>query len=249
MFKIAVIGRGLFGSAAARHLAEMWEGIAVIGPDEPESRAEHSGVFASHYDEGRMTRRVDPMPELAATAGAAIARYRDIEARSGISFYTPSGYLGLGHPGSSYNALCAANGGRIGADIEELDTAALRARYPFLAVDDGADGLVERGAAGHISPRRLVRAQTVLAESAGAEVIRQPARDIRAVKGGVEITLWDGTLVAAEKVLVTTGAFTGTLTGHAGLSAAALGLTVFGRTTVLVRTEGDVFEALKDMPT
>ncbi|MEM6306196.1 MAG: FAD-dependent oxidoreductase, partial [Pseudomonadota bacterium] len=47
----------------------------------------------------------------------------------------------------------------------------------------------------------------------------------------------------------TTGAFTGTLTGHAGLSAAALGLTVFGRTTVLVRTEGDVFEALKDMPT
>lgn len=35
MYKIAVIGRGLIGSAAGRHLSIISDGIAVIGPNEP----------------------------------------------------------------------------------------------------------------------------------------------------------------------------------------------------------------------
>ncbi|MEM9899873.1 MAG: FAD-dependent oxidoreductase [Pseudomonadota bacterium] len=245
MYKIAVVGRGLIGSAAARHLAEAADGIACIGPDEPRTRSTHDGVFASHYDEGRMTRYVDPTPEWSCTAREAIARYRDLEMRSGIGFYAPVGYLGLGYPGSTYNARCAATGAEHAAAIEHLDATALRHRYPYLAVDDDVDGLVETGGAGYISPRRLVRAQTVLAERAGATCIRQAARAIRAVSSGVEIELWDGTVLAAERALITAGAFTEVC----GLSPANLGLTVFGRTTVLVRVEGVAAEALADMPT
>ena len=245
MYRIAVIGRGLIGSAAARHLAEAMDGIVCIGPDEPDHRATHSGVFASHYDEGRMTRHVDPVAEWSITAAQSIGRYRDLEQRSGVPFYTPAGYLGLGVPGSTYNARCAATGAANGARIERLDATAIRARYPYLRVADDMDGLVETGGAGHISPRRMVQAQTLLAERAGATCIRQAACAIRTVPKGVEITLADGAVATAERALVATGAFT----AACGLTAVDLGLTVFGRTTVLVRIEGEARAVLREMPT
>ncbi|MEM6986540.1 MAG: FAD-binding oxidoreductase [Pseudomonadota bacterium] len=247
MHKIVVVGRGLIGSAAARHLAESGDGIACVGPDEPTSRAAHSGVFASHYDEGRMTRHVDPEREWSITARHAIARYRDLETRSGVPFYIPSGYLGLGlgSAGKTYNAQCAATGEAEGAAVERLDAAGVRARFPFLAIPDDADGLVETGGAGHISPRRMVHAQTRLAEMAGARIIRQAARAIRSVRGGVEVELWDGSTVTAEKALVAAGAFT----TCCGLSPEELDLTVYGRTIVLVRIEGEAADVLRSMPT
>lgn len=245
MHKFAVVGRGLIGSAAARHLAEAADGVLCIGPDEPERRADHAGVFGSHYDEGRMTRFVDPMAEWAITAHQSIQRYRDIEARSGVTFHDPVGYLGLGYPGSTYNARCAAMADAYGIAIERVDTDTLRQRYPFIDIEDGVDGLIELGGAGSISPRNLVRAQTVLAENAGATLIRQPARSLRSILGGVEIELWDGTLVQAEKVLITTGAFT----QACGLSPVDLGTVVFGRTTVLAKIETEAEQALLGMPT
>lgn len=42
---IAVIGKGMIGAAAARHLALMGEEVLLIGPDEPQDYASHPGVF------------------------------------------------------------------------------------------------------------------------------------------------------------------------------------------------------------
>ncbi|MEM6891482.1 MAG: FAD-dependent oxidoreductase [Pseudomonadota bacterium] len=245
MYKIAVVGRGLIGSAAARYLAENTDGVVCVGPDEPISREGHSGVFGSHYDEGRMTRHVDPMSEWAHSAARSIERYTDLEERSGVSFYSPVGYLGFGVPGSQYNDKCAIFGEKSGAAIERLTSAEMRARYPFLAVPDDADGLVETGGAGYISPRRMVEAQIILAIAAGLDCVRQPARAIHATSKGVDIKLWDGTSVSAEKVLLAAGAFTGPMS----LSPRELGLTVYGRTVVLVRIEGEATQALRQMPT
>jgi len=245
MHKYAVVGRGLIGSAAARHLAEETGGVVCIGPDEPKNRATHESVFGSHYDEGRMTRHVDPMAEWAITAAEAIKRYRDIEERSGIPFYNPAGYLGLGFPTSTYNARCAATGAALGAEIQQLDTAEVRRRYPFLNVEDGVDGLVETGGADYISPRNMVRAQSNLAEKAGATLIHQAARAVRPVSGGVEIELWNGSVERVEKVLITAGAFT----QACGLSPIDLGAVVFGRTTVLAKIEGEAERDLRKMPT
>ena len=107
--------------------------------------------------------------------------------------------LGLGSPRLFYNSRCAAVGLQHGAEIERLDASKIRARFPFLTVEGDADGLVETGTAGHISPRRFVQAQTVLAKQAGAEIIRQAARAIRPTSMGVEIELADGSSVKAEK--------------------------------------------------
>lgn len=53
-FKYIVAGRGMMGAAAARHLAENTEGVALIGPGEPADIKSHPGVFASHYDDGAL---------------------------------------------------------------------------------------------------------------------------------------------------------------------------------------------------
>jgi sarcosine oxidase len=44
-FDIAVIGKGMMGAAAARYLAQDGVNVALIGPDEPEHRQTHDGVF------------------------------------------------------------------------------------------------------------------------------------------------------------------------------------------------------------
>lgn len=58
-FKVIIVGRGMMGAAAARHLSGMIDGVALIGPGEPAERKSHHGVFASHYDEARITRSFD----------------------------------------------------------------------------------------------------------------------------------------------------------------------------------------------
>lgn len=236
MHRIIVIGRGLIGSAAGRHLTELTDGVCILGPDEPADRAAHTGVFASHYDEGRMTRVVDPDPNWAITAKRSIDRYADLEARSGIRFFTESGYLGIGAPGSDYIARSEAAGRSLGADITRLDAAGIRRRFPFLRVPDDAEGLHEGRRAGHLSPRAMVRAQTEAARRQGAEIVAEEAAAIRPVAGGVEVETAAGTVLRAERALVAAGAFT----DACGLSPVDLQLRVFGRTVVLARIDDDM---------
>ena len=245
MHRIIVIGRGMIGSAAGRHLTGLTDGIALLGPDEPVERAAHAGVFASHYDEGRMTRIVDPDPDWSITAKRSIERYAEIEAESGISFFTNSQYLGIAGTSSEYLARSEAQGRANGADTTRLDAGGIRARYPFLRVPDDAEGLHEGRSAGHISPRAMVRAECEAARRRGAAIIDAEARAIRPVTGGVEVETADGEIHRAEKVLVATGAFTDV----SGLAPLDLKLRVFGRTVVLVRIEADVARELADMPT
>ena len=245
MYKTIVIGRGLIGSAAGRHLAGLGDGIALIGPDEPTDRSAHTGTFASHYDEGRMTRTVDPDPVWATTAHRSIARYAEIEAESGIRFFTPSGYLGLGGPDAAYLDRSEASGKPFGAETSRLDAAAIRERFPFLKISDTTRGLHEAGMAGHLSPRAMVAAQCAAAEKRGAAIIAEEAVAVRAVAAGVEVETAGGAVHRAERVLIATGAFTDAW----GLSPIDLKLRVFGRTVALARIDGDLVAELSGMPT
>jgi sarcosine oxidase len=85
-YEYIVVGKGLMGASAARHLTAHSPGVALIGPDEPPDRAAHTGVFGSHYDEGRITRILDSDRIWALLAQRSIARYRDIEKHSGIAY-------------------------------------------------------------------------------------------------------------------------------------------------------------------
>ena len=245
MDRIIVIGKGMIGSAAARHLAGLTDGITLIGPDEPADYASHDGVFASHYDEGRMTRISDPDPDWAVTAKRSIERYDEIEAESGVSFFTNSRYLGIGGTDTSFLDRAETAGRALGGDLHRLTAAGIRERFPYLSVSDDADGLFEDRNAGHLNPRAMVRAQSEAARKRGAEIVNDRVTAIRPVPGGVEVELADGSVRRAGKILIATGGFT----DACGLPPLDLKLRVFGRTVLLARMEGAVAELLSDMPT
>ena len=239
--KLAVIGRGLIGSAAARHLSKMGHDVALIGPDEPADFSHHGGVFGSHYDEGRITRSFDPGPFWRQMNRAAIARYGEIAAESGVEFYREAGALHVGHRETtdvaSVGKICAEDG----IPCEEYYDTALAERFPFLRSTAGMQGYFEPRNAGYISPRRLVRAQTIAAERAGAGIIDEPALGISESGSGVTIRTRSGH-VEAERVLVAAGGHTQSLLGR------SLGFTVYARTVAMFRLGAAEVQRLAGMP-
>jgi sarcosine oxidase len=240
--KLAVIGRGLIGSAAARHLSKMGHDVALIGPDEPADFSRHSGVFGSHYDEGRITRTFDPGVKFWRDVNrASISRYGEISAESGVEFYREVGTL---HVGASDNNNVASVGEICAEDgiyCEIFKDAGLAERFPFLKQTAGMQGYYEPRNAGYISPRRLVRAQTIAAERAGVRIIDDYALGISESGSGVTIRTNSGS-VEAERVLVAAGGHTESLLGR------SLGFTVYARTVAMFRLSPAEIQRLAAMP-
>ncbi|MBB5666984.1 sarcosine oxidase [Rhizobium leguminosarum] len=209
-FRFIIIGRGMMGAAAARHLASMADGIALIGPREPEQRKAHHGIFASHYDEARITRTFDGNLAWGSFAARALDRYREIEARSGISFYLEVGCLFAGPPPKDeqdYINRALTVSRTLGSDVETIAPSDLRQRFSYLAVNPEFTGYFERKRAGHINPRALVRAQARLAEQGGVSLIEATATSVRDAGSHVEVTTAGGRSYSAERVLVAAGGF------------------------------------------
>ena len=244
-FRVAVVGKGMIGSAAARHFARQTDGVALIGPDEPPARAEHHDVFGSHYDEGRIYRILDADPIWARLAERSIARYAEIEAQSGIRFHEEVGMLAatVPAPGDFVQAY-ARTGTALGVAFDRLTAQDLAERFPYLRFSPHTEGVFEPRRAGHLSPRRLVEAQTVAAERQGALVIREPVHTLTLRDGGVEVTTASGQTLRAERALVATGGFANV---HAVLPR-KLAITVRGRTIVLAEVTGERLERLRAMP-
>ncbi|MBW8319428.1 MAG: FAD-dependent oxidoreductase [Arenimonas sp.] len=209
-FKFIIIGRGMLGSAAARHLAGRVDGVALIGPDEPKDAARHEGVFASHYDEARITRTIDTDPVWALLAKRSIARYAAIAEGSGIDFFHEAGCLMVGPRrggADPYVADICHAAERVGARTQVLDAITLRQRFPYFDFGTGCEGVFEAVGAGYVNPRRLVEAQSVLARRAGATIVPATVVCTRETGDGVVVTTADGQEIRGEKVLVAAGGF------------------------------------------
>ena len=247
MYKYAVVGKGMIGSAAARYLSKWSDGVVLIGPDEPTGEwSAHEGVFASHYDQGRITRRLDRSLTWALWGDRSIAAYAEIEAESGIRFHYPTGGITVGFrsddPDSHLNHL-ARTALQLGTRYERLTTEAYAARMPALRFPDNLSLLYETDGAGYINPRSLVAAQVKLAERQGADIVRETVIDNQTESGGVTLTTDGDQTVRAEKVLVAAGGWTDYLTG------AKLDLFSLRRTIVMARIDAAEEARLKGMPT
>lgn len=246
-FQYAIIGRGLTGAAAARHLAEQVAGVVLIGPDEPGDWQRHTGVFGSHYDEGRITRTIDPNENWARLANRSIARYRDLEVRSGVSFFGEKGCLISGlTTGRSQQYMSDIRDAavKLGVTPDLLDDAGLAARFPYFSFPEGSDAVFEPDRAGYVSPRRLVAAQTVLTEKAGGSLVRDYVSRIAQRSGYAEVTTAGGQTITAAKVLVAAGGFT----NQPGLLPEPLDLKVYGRTISFFEVDDAEAERLSAMP-
>ncbi len=204
---IAIIGRGMIGAAAARHLAEAGRSVALIGPDEPSDPQTYQGPFASHHDEGRITRiagRDEVWTELAARS---IARYSDIAARSGVEFHFARGMVAAYPDAPDWVTRAAI----WGSEAKLIEPDWLRANTG-IAIDYGMPLMYEPAPAGHIDPLALVAAQTTLTEMAGGSVIREVVDSVRRTATGFDVGGAWGTLTAS-RILLATGAFGADLFG------------------------------------
>lgn len=246
-FNYIIAGAGMMGAAAARHLSGWTDGVALIGPDEPPDHSAHKGVFASHYDEARITRTIDADPIWARLANRSIARYRQIERDSGINFYTEAGCLIVGPrrgKGTCYIGEVLAASQRLGVEAALIDDEGLARQFPFFAFPDESEGVWEAKNAGHINPRRLVRAQTLLAERQGCSVIRQIVAAMHEESGRVIVTTESGEQFMADHVLVAAGGFS----INEALLPRRLDLKVFARTVAFFEVEETAMQGWGSLP-
>lgn len=239
--RIAVIGRGLIGSAAARHLALSGNDVMLIGPPEPENKSTHTGVFGSHYDEGRITRRLATDTFWAQVCAASIERYATITAQSGIAFFSPVGAMMVGPTNSAFVQDARSVRDQLQIPARELDTAALAADLPFFRFPSGTTGFYEPDGAGHISPRRLVAAQTAAAVQHGARLVPEAVTDVHESNAGVTIDC-STARYAADVALICTGA----MTDH--LAPRPLNQKVYARTVALFEVSKAEADRLAKMP-
>jgi sarcosine oxidase len=247
MFDVLVIGKGLMGAAAARYLSAFGAETAVLGPDEPQNPQTHDGVFASHYDQGRITRRLSKDLTWATLADRSIAQYRALEVRSGIRFYEPTGglYVGPDDGSHAYWQNAAAIGQRFGVAYDELTADELAVRLPKLHFPTGFAGLLEHAPAGYINPRGLIAAQLAVFAQQGGTILRETAVTVTRHPTHLTVQTKEGNQYEARKVLVAVGGFSNCF----GLLERPLNLRLKTETIILAEVGEEEAARLNDMPT
>ncbi len=223
------------GSAAARHLAKAGVDVTLIGPEEPEDKRRHQGTFGSHYDEGRITRHNAVEPFWVEVSKASIARYSEIEAESGMSFFSETGALMAGS--EAWIARVDAAAQAHGVDSHSLDAGGLADTFPYFSFAPGFSGAYERRRAGHVSPRRLVAAQQAAALGHGA---RRLVAEVRGVSEASVHTA-EG-LLDFDRVLVAAGGWTDAILDRPPQ------LDVYARTVAFFEVSATEAERLSTMP-
>ncbi len=218
-FDVAVVGAGMFGSAAAKYLSRWSQRVVAIAPGKPDFAANsHSTlVFGAHHDESRIVRRLGWDEIWAATDSRSANRLRDIERESGIKVFEECGSLVL--IAGSISARSDAIVSRSAADniiVSRLAESDLKGKFPHLSVPPlagGIEGLFEEKLAGYLNPRRMVEAQLAIAQKSGATVL---TGTVVSAEKCASHPLWRLAVRVADKtvevlacnVLVATGVFT-----------------------------------------
>ncbi len=243
-YKFLVVGRGIMGSAAAMHLAEVSDGVAMLGPTE--LMADGSGPVpkASHYDAGRVTRIADPDPFWSGVAKRSIDRYRALEDATSEKFFNEAGFMWADCDQRRADATFDMTQ-RAGGEVSRPDSAELASRFPYFHFESGVSVLYQRGDGGTINPRGYVSAMTKRAVQLGAEVIEGYAQNIAVRSDGVTVRLADGEEVSADRVMIATGAYA----AFDQLSPVKVPLKTNKHTVVLIEVPQEVAEGeLHDMP-
>jgi sarcosine oxidase len=249
-YDFAVIGMGMIGSAALRYLSAANLSVVGIGPVEPKNWKTHTGAFASHYDQARITRITDPDETWGLLGKRSIATYADIERKSGVVFHRTVGQLRISpdvlESGDTLNVADAV-GRRLGASFVRLDRAQLARQFPYLNFAPNAEGLHETGGAGYVMPRLLVQAQLTIARQQGAHIVRDEVRAIEGEAGHFVIYTRLGNAFTAKKVLLSMHGWTNFL--MQSWLGRGLALESRAATVVLAELDSDELQRIAGIPT
>lgn len=237
-FDAVVVGAGPIGAATARHLSERGASVLVVGPDEPSDFADHQGVWAGYYDQGRLAHVLEVPLMTSMLAMRSIRRFPELQERTGEWFATPKHSLTImpddaersGVTAWFNRALLASNAADLNVEVEHLESDQLRGEYPELHFAPGHVGIVQRDDAFIVNPRGLVRAELAAAVEQGVVVVRDMVDRIDRTGAEAVVTARSGESWSCGKVVVATGA----ASNVSGLLPRSLDMRTFGATVVLV---------------
>lgn len=187
MHRVAVLGKGLFGAATARHLAANDCETVIVGPDEPLSDEPHEGPHGAHYDEARIMVARGDQAEFDLTV-QTISGMIDLERESGIDFLVHSGAIEVTEPGVG--------------DFR-IDEA--------VRIGSGAQFMEPTPPQGYFNPRRYIQAALSVTAKSGGTIVRDTARGLRRIDDRFEVATAGGEHVLADTVVVAAGAWTNRL--------------------------------------
>jgi sarcosine oxidase len=207
MYDVLVVGRGLLGSAAARHLALENLKVALVGPTE-EQNLKSGKVFASHYDDTRV-HRIIAHNELWTRLNLDSAKsWISLQESTGASFYEPNGCLYINNFHDEYLQKASSLAKEFGLHFTKIENAEdLRKVSPELNFQGEIYGIFEPNLAGLINPRKLVSAQLDSFSQLGGVEINDVVTEVVKANGFWAIKTSSGVEYSSKKVLIAAGAF------------------------------------------
>jgi monomeric sarcosine oxidase len=202
-----VVGLGGIGSGAAYWLSRRL-GDRVLGLEQFELG--HSN--GASQDHSRIIRLSYHRPDYVRLAKRAYATWADVEAESGERVVTVTGGLDVA-PREAVIPLTDYTEAMDAEDVpyEHLDGPEISRRWPQWRLGEEHHGLYQ-AASGLADPNRGNAAHQRLARRNGATLLdRSPVTRLRDAGGGVEVTIADGTVHRAGKVVVAADAWTNEL--------------------------------------
>jgi sarcosine oxidase len=210
-YDVAVIGLGTMGAFACCDLAR--RGLSVIGLDRysaPHDRGSHSGetrVFRIAYAE-----HSDYVP-LAQRASVLWDEYSQL---AGVQLLNRCGMISIGPADSTLIRGILSSATTYGLRVVRYSTVEIRRQFPAIAPGDAEMGVFEP-TAGWVDVDAAIRSALQLARQAGA-VMQKDTPVLNWTDRGthIEVTTGNGS-IAAEKVVVTAGAWAGQILNGIGL--------------------------------
>jgi len=199
---VAVVGLGAMGAMSAWRLAA--RGARVIGFER--FRPGHDRG-SSHGDTRIFRTAYFESPEYVPLLQRANGLWRQLEDESGAELLTITGGLAIGPPDGELVTGVLASARQNDLPHRLLDVAEMKRRYPQHRLERGEIS-VREDEAGYLRPERSVAAAAARAEALGARLLIETEVEAIDVSGsGVTITTSRGRF-AAERALITAGAWT-----------------------------------------
>ncbi len=182
MTRVAVLGKGLFGVAAALHLSRSGCDVVLIGPDEPTPHEHFAGPYGAHFDEAR------------------ILVARGNKAEVDLTIQTMLGIMQL-------QDECGEQLLQQSGSVEVFRRSQDGRRFVDGVVDVGFGGEFAEVSPpqGFYNPRAYVRAGVATLEATGALVVRQAATQARFDRDRCFVTA--GETYRVDRIVVAAGAW------------------------------------------
>jgi monomeric sarcosine oxidase len=209
--RIAVIGAGGVGSAAARFLAKAGHEVTVL----EQFAVDHDR--GSSYGQSRVIRRVYPDVFYTALMEHAYPLWRELEAEAGETLLLETGGLFFGPAEHPEMRAAEASLREARVPFEVWDARETSERYPVLQLASD-EVTISQAETGILRASRCVRANVRLARAHGAELRENtPVAGFEGTASGIRVTLDSGDALPVDRLILTAGPWTPALLAELGL--------------------------------